>query len=188
MNVPYANQVSSWIRERYPNQVTGAEIGVYEGRFSEYMLRRLPQLTLYMVDPWTAVPPDSRYAQSGDAVALLSQAEFDEAKRTTERRTAFAADRRRIINTTSVEAAARLDAMLDFVFIDADHSYEGVRDDLHLWAAKVRPGGVVSGHDMDAHPDWGVRRAVEEYIAIMCPDAALQTGDEFTWMFINPAT
>tara|TARA_R110000868_G_scaffold140124_2_gene355437 strand:+ start:1125 stop:1706 length:582 start_codon:yes stop_codon:yes gene_type:complete len=52
------------------------------------------------------------------------------------------------------------DASLDFVFIDADHSYEGVLEDIQLWHPKVKTGGVLAGHDYD----WtGVKQAVIDF-------------------------
>lgn len=47
-------------------------------------------------------------------------------------------------------------------FIDADHRYEAVRDDIDTWLPKVQPGGIIAGHDY-GHPDLvGVKRAVDE--------------------------
>lgn len=62
----------------------------------------------------------------------------------------------------SVEAAERYgDRYFDVVFIDADHAYESVRDDIRAWLPKVRPGGIIAGHDFaNNHP--GVMRAVME--------------------------
>jgi predicted O-methyltransferase YrrM len=52
------------------------------------------------------------------------------------------------------------DASVDFVFIDGDHSYEGCATDIRLYAPKVKPYGVIAGHDYyDAK---GVRQAVDE--------------------------
>lgn len=52
----------------------------------------------------------------------------------------------------SVEAADRfLDGACDFVFLDADHTHEAVRADIRAWLPKVRPGGVLAGHDFDRH-------------------------------------
>jgi predicted O-methyltransferase YrrM len=52
------------------------------------------------------------------------------------------------VRLTSVEAAATYeDSSLDFVFIDADHSYESVREDIIAWWPKVKAGGIISGHD-----------------------------------------
>ena len=55
---------------------------------------------------------------------------------------------------------------LDFVFIDAEHSYESVKEDVNGWAKKVRHGGIVSGHDYykTRHGNTGVIDAVNEYV------------------------
>lgn len=62
----------------------------------------------------------------------------------------------------SLAAAARyVDGSLDAVFIDADHSYESVASDIAAWLPKVRPGGIIAGHDFS--PSFpGVMRAVHE--------------------------
>lgn len=50
---------------------------------------------------------------------------------------------------------------LNFVFIDADHSYEGVKKDITNWYPKIKNGGYIGGHD---YYIWGgVNKAVEEY-------------------------
>lgn len=55
--------------------------------------------------------------------------------------------------------------LFDFVFLDGDHSYEGVSEDWLLWTAALRPGGVVALHDtwpnFDRHEP-GVVRWVDE--------------------------
>ena len=50
---------------------------------------------------------------------------------------------------------------MDFVFIDADHRYESVKADIRAWVPKLRPGGMLSGHDID-YPS--VLRAVSELV------------------------
>jgi len=182
MNVPRGDELIHWVKPLGKN-LLGAEVGVWEGILSAYLLRHLPGLTLYMIDPWQATERDSRYARSGDRKASLPQSQFDQAKREALQRTEFAANRRRVLHATSATAAASIEATaLDFVFIDADHSYEGVAEDLQLWAPKVRPGGIVSGHDID----WdGVNRAVQEHLATI-PGVRLYRGDEKTWMFVQP--
>jgi predicted O-methyltransferase YrrM len=59
------------------------------------------------------------------------------------------------------------DESLDFVFIDANHEYTAVRDDIREWTKKVRVGGIVSGHDYYKTPagNMGVINAVNEYVA-----------------------
>ena len=41
---------------------------------------------------------------------------------------------------------------LDFLFIDGDHTYDGVRQDFELYAQLVRQGGIVALHDVAKHP------------------------------------
>jgi predicted O-methyltransferase YrrM len=57
----------------------------------------------------------------------------------------------RWLRLTGVEAARLLaeacEPPLDFVFIDGDHSYEGLRGDWEAWSGLVAPGGVVALHD-----------------------------------------
>jgi hypothetical protein len=62
---------------------------------------------------------------------------------------------------TSLEGAAQFfDNTLDFVFIDAAHDYQSVKEDIEAWYPKVKEGGVISGHD---YAYWeGVKKAVDE--------------------------
>jgi hypothetical protein len=56
------------------------------------------------------------------------------------------------------------DDSLDFVFIDADHSYEAVSRDIDAWKPKVKRGGILAGHDYIpwTNPTFGVIKAVNE--------------------------
>ena len=67
-----------------------------------------------------------------------------------------------LLGEKSVDAARHFaDGSLDFVFIDGDHSYESVRDDIAAWFPKLVPGGLIAGHDFS--PDFpGVVWAVIE--------------------------
>lgn len=50
---------------------------------------------------------------------------------------------------------------IDFVFIDASHMYEAVLSDIKAWFPKVKPGGIIAGHDYS--PRFGVIQAVNEF-------------------------
>jgi predicted O-methyltransferase YrrM len=57
-------------------------------------------------------------------------------------------DRVTFIYKPSVEASKGFeDESLDFVYIDANHSYQSVKDDLNVWYPKLKVGGVICGHD-----------------------------------------
>lgn len=54
------------------------------------------------------------------------------------------------IRLPSVEASKLYkDGSLDFVFIDAMHTYDGITADITAWMPKIRKGGVLAGHDYD---------------------------------------
>jgi cephalosporin hydroxylase len=58
--------------------------------------------------------------------------------------------RSRFYKENTVAAAKNVtDDEIDFVFIDADHTYKGVKADILAWMPKVRKGGYVTGHDCD---------------------------------------
>jgi len=68
------------------------------------------------------------------------------------------------VRMESVAAAAMYaDNSLDFVFIDADHTYESITSDIQSWLPKVKIGGIISGHDYN-HPP--VKQAVHELLNV----------------------
>jgi predicted O-methyltransferase YrrM len=50
----------------------------------------------------------------------------------------------------------------DFIYIDADHSYNGVREDIKVWTPLVKEGGLIGGHDYGRVRWPGVKLAVDE--------------------------
>ena len=166
--------------------LTGVEVGVYKGDLSQELLRLRGDLTLWMVDSWAPREKQAdAYRSTGDPHANLSQQAQNGYRATAEAETSFAADRRHILAMDSLEAAAQApDAAFDFVFIDADHSYEGCKADIAAWAPKVKPFGLLSGHDYkNPHPPVaGVTQAVDEAAREM--GRVLDLGENYTW-FIN---
>ena len=171
------------IYDRLPEgELVGAEIGVFYGELSERLLRTKPGLKLHLVDSWGDY--DDTLLESGDFHATMSNASQERACSHTREAMAQFKDRAVIHKAKSQEAAKMIDGLLDFVFIDADHSYEGCKADIEAWAPKVRPGGLLCGHDYDNvdYPQWGVKRAVDEYVTEN--GLKLDLGDNFTW-FVN---
>lgn len=83
----------------------------------------------------------------------------------------------------SVEAAGHVvDESLDFVFIDAIHSFEAVSSDLNAWFPKVRRGGLVAGHDVS----WsGVREAVEQFLGDKGLAGYFTPSTSDVWFFLK---
>lgn len=70
------------------------------------------------------------------------------------------------IRATSRRAAQLFaDGEIDLVFIDACHDYAAVAEDIATWLPKVRPGGIIAGHDYNREVWPGVVQAVDEAFA-----------------------
>ncbi len=162
-------QLSTWLEGM--ESPVGAEIGVFAGELSCRLLQK-PDLTLYMVDSW-------KQGDGGDDFhANLTQNQQDYYLGATRAATAFAGERARIIVKDSVEAAHSIpDESLDFVFIDANHTYEACKADVLAWLPKVKPTGFIAGHDYEnpGYPTWGVKRAVEEVLG------TVEVGANYCW-------
>jgi len=159
--------------------LVGAEVGVYKAELSETLLRAYPNLTLHMIDPWCHHPEGTRYAKTGDVRAKRTQEWWDGLLKKINKKMEFAKERAKIMRETSVEAAEKIkDFSLDFVFIDGDHSYEAVCEDIRIWTPKVRAGGLVGGHDYDNPLCPQVKKAVDEFKA-----TGVNLGLGFTWWF-----
>ncbi len=143
----------------------GAEIGVRDGRYSDRLLERWKGSLLISIDPWQSADPDAYVDRSN-----VSQEEFEHLYLETRRRLARHGARSEIWRMTSLEAAPLVpDGTLDFAYVDARHDYESVLEDLEAWFPKVKPGGILAGHDyvdIDfGRTDFGVKSAVDEFFA-----------------------
>ena len=153
------------------------EIGVYVGRLSHRLLAARPDIYLHMVDPWAETGAEA-YAQTDDFMARQTAERHEAVMATALRAVAPYQGRYTVHRMTSEQACPHFqDGSLDLVFIDGDHSYEGCALDIRLWWPKVRPGGVLSGHDYRTDKDYGVIRAVDEFKG----GRELRLGDNMTW-------
>ncbi len=143
----------------------GVEVGVQCGVFSEIILREWHGRTLHCVDPWREFPQD-KYVD----VSNVDQRAHDDNYEHTQVRLRQFSERVHILRKSSREAAAKfVDGQLDFVYLDAQHHYQAVREDIDLWVPKVRRGGILAGHDYlngeGAAGVFGVKSAVDEFVA-----------------------
>lgn len=118
------------------------EVGVARGGFAAAMLRSCPDIAEYvMLDPWRRLKRWNKGANRADAAQ-------EDAWRAAMARTAFAADRRRVLRGTTREMIGEIpDGSLDVIYVDGDHTLRGVILDLTLCWPKLRPGGVMIGDD-----------------------------------------
>lgn len=137
----------------------GAEVGVAEGIYSLVLCQNIPGLKLACVDLW-----DTYYRGDDARVKIKDRAMQDEAWQLAHKKLdPFNVEYFRL---PSVEAAKQFpDGSLDFVYIDADHAFDFVMQDLIVWSKKIKPGGIISGHDYYRFRGAGVVNAVDAYTA-----------------------
>jgi len=116
---------------------SGAEIGVLKGEFSEILCRELPEVHIYSIDPWQVYEHRRmRGAREHEKIYQATKQKLSVYPNST------------IIRKKSMDALADFpDGSLDFVYIDADHRFQFITNDIAEWSKKVRPGGLISGHD-----------------------------------------
>lgn len=168
----------------HDRDIIGAEIGVWEGKMSEQLLTLNPRLFLLLVDRWCVPPVGDSYFEGSKMMSRQPQEVFDHAFKIALSRVEPYADRVKVYKMTSIQAAAYVgDESLDFVFIDGDHSYKGVTADLVAWTPKVKPGGIISGHDFDNAGTLGdVRGAVQDFFGTL---AGVEVDVNKTWFRVR---
>ena len=179
----HPESVLALLREFGRDKVVAAEVGVSSGETSSRLLAGHPGLQLHMVDSWGSGQSQT-YKDTQDGHATMSAEQHRRNYLDAVRRVAFAKDRAFIWRMPSVEAAGHFpEGLLDLVFVDGDHSYEGVWGDIAAWWPRVRPGGILAGHDFDHPRDkrgvFGVRRAVDEFVAANSLEYSVLPGTVF---------
>ena len=142
----------------------GAEIGVELGAFSKHLIQDNPNLKLYCIDFWKSYMFNGA-GKGGVKAGKSSSRQQDYYQRAVEKLAPYNCE---LIRASSMDAVKDFDdESLDFVYIDANHDYEFVKEDIREWSKKVRIGGIVSGHDYQVFSSGndGVIRAVDEWVA-----------------------
>jgi hypothetical protein len=154
MQIQYRRQLVDLLRHlNLP--LIGSEIGVAEGNFSRDLLAAGME-KLWMIDVWEHIP---KVRGDGNSHQTWHDNNYAKAKRQVKE----FGDRAVFLKGKSVEMSAKVpDNSLGLVYLDADHSYEGVMADLKAWYPKLVKGGVMAGHDF-LMPQYGVKKAVQEF-------------------------
>ena len=145
---------------------TGVEVGVREGYFSYYLLKHSKLKQLHSVDPWAGRHGEQDYQNAKSMLKHFG-------------------NRSTLVREASNQVYNRFKGV-DFVYIDANHRYKYVREDIALWWSVLAPGGMLSGHDYVDAKGCGVITAVDEFVAR--EGLELRVTDEHlaTWYVTKP--
>lgn len=158
----------SFLLSTLPENAVCAEIGVYKGNFSAKLLKYAKPEVLHLIDPW-ARNDGADYEGAWYGGQASGQATMDEVYSAVEERFAQEIEygKVRLHRSPSSEAVSTFpDNYFDWVYIDGDHLYEAVLQDLKLYFPKVKSGGLIAGDDYGKDDHWwgdGVTRAVDEF-------------------------
>jgi glycosyltransferase involved in cell wall biosynthesis len=150
----------------------GIEVGVAFGGHAEEILKNSHIKKLYGIDPYL-------HMENYDDPMNFPQEEFDKIYEFVLSRMRKFGKRYEHIRKSSKEASNIINNAIDFVYIDADHSYEGVKKDLNIWFPRVRGGGVIGGHDYGHGNFPGVKKAVDEFFHSRC--MRIHNEEEGVW-------
>ena len=132
----------------------GVEVGTERGQYAKAMLTRNPDLKLYCVDPWIAYQGYREHVTQEKLDWLYSEAV-----------TRLEGLNAVLVRKFSHDAAADFkDESIDFVYIDGNHEFRHVVNDIADWTPKVRKGGIVSGHDYIQRNNEGYLMGVVEAV------------------------
>jgi hypothetical protein len=156
--------------KRVPDGGTLVELGVWKGKSLSFLLveaaNSRKKLRIVGVDHFKGSAGEPPLQHEAAAINLHKVA-TDNAKRS-----GYPFE---LLREASPDAAKRFaDKSLDFVFIDASHTYDCVAADIKAWLPKVKPGGMIAGDDY-GYP--GVSQAVSEAFG----EAVQSNGG--TWWF-----
>lgn len=153
MQIKHRTELNKLMPKR---KLIGVEVGVASGLNANDMLTNWNMKTLYMVDIWRCIPD-----QKGDAGS--PQSWHDSNLANTKSLMKKHKGKYKLLRGLSSEVVESVkDNSLDFVYLDGNHSYEGVRLDLAIWMPKLKKGGVMAGHDY-LNEAYGVNQAVGEF-------------------------
>lgn len=157
----------------------GVEVGVDRGIYSEQLCKTNPNLKLYSIDPWKSY---RRYEDIKDQNRLDKN--YEHTKRLLDPYNC------EIIKKSSMGAIKDFKPeSIDFVYIDGNHSYDYVLEDVIGWSKIVKKNGIVAGHDYRSirHELVGVSRAVDKYLKERNIKHLfrLSKNNDSSWFFVN---
>ena len=120
----------------------GAELGVWQGAFARHLLESSHLSVYHLIDYWGGSDGEKNLKMTQGALHR-HQARY------------------RVHKMLTTEAVKQFrDGQLDYLYIDATHTYNDVRRELPAYYPKVKVGGIIAGHDWNS---WPVADAVQEF-------------------------
>lgn len=149
------------------SNMTMVEIGCYQGESTQIWCENFKKV--FAIDPWVSGKGYDENDYASKEMKNAVETTFDSLLKKY--------DNLEKIKNFSYEVFGQFeDESLDFVYIDGEHTYDGVNKDIELYLPKIKKGGYIAGHDYK--PKWqGVMGAVND--AFKSPDIVF---DDNSWL------
>ena len=138
------------VKQTMKKDIIVVEIGTFSGFNALAILNNLPVKKMYIIDPYENYTDNEEFHVNGDKI-------LTEAKQRLKKHI----DKIVFIRKYSEDAMGDIENA-DYIYIDGNHDYEFVKKDLELYYKKLKPGGILAGHDFDAGST-GVCKATIEF-------------------------
>ena len=142
-----------------PEGGTFVELGCYKGKSTSFIgveiHKRKRDINFFAIDSFQGA------TNSTDANEIKAYEGISEIEESYTYNVSLIGNKIKTIVSLTDEAAKYFnDEEIDVIFLDAGHSYEAVKKDIEAWLPKMKPNGIMAGHDYTA---WeGVNKAVTE--------------------------
>ncbi|MCK4365063.1 MAG: class I SAM-dependent methyltransferase [Thermoplasmatales archaeon] len=169
----FVRGMTAFMFNYFNNPLTGIEIGTAEGENAKTMFNILPIHHLYCIDPYNV------YTEKDIGRISNTKEQLEYAKKNLKDyldKVTFVKE----YSHNCLELFA--DNHFDFVYIDGNHDYSCVKQDIELYYPKVKVGGVLGGHDFGGR-FYGVLQAVLEFIEQY--DYKLFNGRDSDWWIVK---
>lgn len=158
--------------ELLPSNLKMIEIGCYAGESTKMFLDSGKVSKLYAVDPFIGgYDPQDVYVDEYPFEDVFNYFKDNILNK-------YFDDVVELYKMLSIEAADKLlkFAPFDFVYIDGDHTYEGIKQDIRSYLPLIKDGGIIAGHDYNTCFE-GVKIAVDGFFG--SPD---KTFEDNSWI------
>ena len=167
-----------WLYDKFVNESkngdTIVEIGSWFGKSTKYLSDKIDEskkdLNLFRIDTFKGTQNEELHLQIVGDNSIYQDFYYNVDNPNIS-----------IIKDSSHEASKLFNnGSIDYLMIDGDHSYEGVKQDIQDYFYKVKPGGIISGDDYRAFD--GVKKSVDEFFV----GADIKTVDNLHWYYKIP--
>jgi hypothetical protein len=146
-------------KENLGKDLVVVEVGVFEGENAERIIRNLGIKRIYLIDPYKYEKTDCSYTSKTDLCL---------AKEKMKKRLSKYGNKIIFIKRSSIKSLNSIPDNCDYIYIDGNHNYKNVKEDIKNYYNKVKDGGILAGHNIENggyYKNNGVTQAFVEFVA-----------------------